>query len=117
MKGGGSTFDVFHLGELLQPTHRLLSLEVLECTIDTAIKPSVSWLCGAVQVNVNCEEDTALVQGLALVGLLAPAPLVLLAVGFVPAPHHLQPCLPHCHTPCTYRELAELGGQIQGGDD
>ena len=33
----------------------------------------------------------ALVQALALAGLLAPAPLVLLAVGLVPAPHHLQP--------------------------
>ena len=32
----------------------------------------------------------ALVRALALAGLLAPAPLVLLAVGLVPAPHHLE---------------------------
>ena len=74
--------------------------------------------CGAVKVTIDGEEGAvllpplqvqhhphlapgeggagvlpapALVQALALAGLLTHAPLVLLAVGLVPAPHHLQP--------------------------
>ena len=50
----------------------------------------------------------ALVQALALVGLLAPAPLVLLAVGLVPAPHHLE-------TPQSYSYA--LGAGVKGGGE
>ena len=48
----------------------------------------------------------ALVQALALAGLLAPAPLVLLAVGLVPAPHHLETPQPSGHA---------LGAGLEGG--
>ena len=47
----------------------------------------------------------ALVQALALAGLLTHAPLVLLAVGLVPAPHHLQPTESSGHT---------LGAGVEG---
>ena len=91
----------------------------------TSIKSSVSWPCGAVQVNVDGEEGAVLLpplqvqhhphlapgeggagvllastlfKALTLAGLLAPAPLVLLAVGLVPAPHHLETIQPRSDT-------------------
>ena len=105
---------------------------------------------GAVQVNVNGDDGAvllpplqvqhhphlapgeggagvlpapALVQALALAGLLAPAPLVLLAVGLVPAPHHLQPLVLSGHAPGAGREgggegqHGEVFWQLQVGDD
>ena len=39
----------------------------------------------------------ALVQALALAGLLTQAPLVLLTVGLVSAPHHLETSQPNGH--------------------
>merc|ERR1719507_2831846 len=102
---------------------------------DTAIKAGVSRPCGAVEVNVDGEEGAvlvpplqvqhhphlapgeggagvllapALIQALALAGLLAPAPLVLLAVGLVPAPHHLETTQPRSDA---------LGAGVEGGGE
>merc|ERR1712016_369859 len=50
----------------------------------------------------------ALVQALAVAGLLTHAPLVLLAIGLVPAPHHLQPTESSDHA---------LGAGVEGGVD
>merc|ERR1719336_1073227 len=62
-------------------------------------------------------------EEVALAGLLAPAHLVLLAVGLVPASHHLQPLVLGGHAPGAGREgggegqHGEVFWQLQGGDD
>ena len=107
VRGVGGSTQILQLGELLKPTHRLLPHEVGFSITSTAHKTSVSGPCGAVEITINAEGGailvcplqvqhhphlapcegragvllaSALVQALALVGLLAPAPLVVLAV-------------------------------------
>ena len=90
-----------------------------------AIIAGMSGPCGAVEIAVHGEEGAvllpplqvqhhphlapgeggagvllapALIQTLTLAGLLTPAPLVLLAVGLVPAPHHLETFQSQGHT-------------------
>ena len=113
-----------------------------------ALTASVSGPCGAVKVAINSEEGAvllpplqvqhhphlapgeggagvlpapALLQALALAGLLAF--LVLLAVGLVPAPHHLETFQSQGHALGAgskgggERLHAEAFRQLQGGDD